>query len=1410
MYRFKLEVVVFTNSSESDMQINIKTNTECHRGYNICLPMKAKLCLHADLFDPSCSLRFTSVEALTMYMDILNIDDATKVKLVELFQVAPFVDFDMANIPRTMFSAEAKAIHVIDNIADANEPLLVIGWGNNQYETIAITIETMLTRKRLLTYFVDLNKDRNILISHITSCRFNVQEDSDPNSLVLILGLRNTNKAEVNVAYFEVKDVFQPRCIALTLSELPRTVFSSDRFTCLHVVRNLIYAALDRSDLCILHLQHDDVCNTSSSLPCVRPLDSSLSATSGTNLNCQRIRYVGLTDDETEFFAVHQDSSINYWKATVRSSRISWVSFCFPTEHFGDVTCLTYAVLEFSDGCDDINHLERYAKDLFDKWDHFVCHKLYRCGKSESSSNHKKSHSAYDVSLVVTGGADHDVIVWDVSTPTKPAVVNILRGHNDAIVDLKVNSKLGIIISAGRDKVINMWDLFTGSLTQSYTHGFSITMFELGHLMKQNGNYGYVITAPTKKGVVCWNCLPNHRNDERCSTGIIAMKRYKDSNFVLALTTTRRLILLNESVLVASADINRMNDYASSLRKIKADEVVNIEYFDFAYNIQQSTVFTLSNQTFVVADHPFFELQSENVIKESDQKSRSLQTFNLINIQRVQCMAIAEVPDISSGSYCHYYFFGGIPTNGEYAGCEIWKRSIMNDSSKMERLEAKNSSNALYSRLKGCEVYSISTFTNFEYKPLVVIGGSSGAITVWKIQEFELLYSLRGCSGPCLSINLLIRSSSLYVFATGKDNKILMWTFGLQHSNAMSLSSNHNLIQSIHKMDYLPYVFEHDQGIVVSQIDSMCIRDYRNELVPMLLAITSDNLIVAWNVLTKRIIHISASHTNRINALLIYKPLNASYSYLISATDDGCTIWKDGLHTFRHPPSKHLILRAFYSDISLQSDWRQMRQLLSCYPNVFRELPQLFYLALIEREETFFVEFIQELIDVIVLIPEYKRATSDVDVTRWIHHRPRESDDVDILEYAMHTRALIALRGILLAWSEVLNKDIHDCLNQKALLATRKFNEKNLLELAVFFPVEYTEFMKSLNLIRCHRSVESVDHNLFRVIPNGKRIAVLGSNLFQHHKVDDYYRPIISHDDKTLTVVQYWRKSIKNFKLRLYDALMTFKVRIIRGDDNDKQAVMPFMLPIKRFVDVRQLFVAVRSSDILGRLDVFESEIMVTAITHYWQTYGWKVYWLNLIQYFYTIATFVISIYLYERAISCSAPNKELLRRTQLATIGFLFFMSWFGIDEVCRVIGKFWKLYKNNHTAVRLLHIFLSHFLFDLWNVIDGCLAFTGLYGGYLRLVELNECYSQGSYVTFMKFDSSNVNAITVTQCYPYEGFGSWSSCLLATTAALLWFKVLYYMRPIKVAGQFGKLNHEYLFCFSNQFYSCSQQWLW
>ncbi len=182
-----------------------------------------------------------------------------------------------------------------------------------------------------------------------------------------------------------------------------------------------------------------------------------------------------------------------------------------------------------------------------------------------------------------------------------------------------------------------------------------------------------------------------------------------------------------------------------------------------------------------------------------------------------------------------------------------------------------------------------------------------------------------------------------------------------------------------------------------------------------------------------------------------------------------------------------------------------------------------------------------------------------------------------------------------------------------------------------------------------------------------------------------------------------------------------------------------------------------------------------------------------MFQYACTIGFFVYSIYSYQYVVnklsrhvhvnssnsgamssSLSQSMLDDIDNTKYTFMVFIFLMCVYGIDELAQVFGEYWKFHKYSQSKfTTFLSVFINHIFFDLWNTIDCAVVISGILGSLRKVDELDYCRNHGGDCMSTYTNQSIIG-----------------SCLLASTAVMLWFKVLYFLVPNKIAGEFGKFS--------------------
>ena len=1211
----------------------------------------------------------------------------------------------------------------------------------------------------------------------------------------------------------------------------------TNTLSCLEVQGNFIYIGSFDNTFSIIPFNVDDQKDITLKPPSF-PMENTI--TKAPTHNDIILAVAPIDAKGTELFTSSWDTTIRYWKQVELEKINLWSSVQFPIEHVKKVGCLAYA--EFP------NWIAKLQNVQVSHWWNKTVYEVFNGLRGCSSPDQPKSNV---VKILVSGGLDGVAIVWDVANPAEPKAALRLMGHTDEITDVKVHrhhDSVPVVVTCAKDKTIRFWDILTGNCYRKLSHKMPIFDMDLIRVCSasndSDGNIefkvdGDLIVSSSDVSVMVWNFLSNHRQsiqfsdpvislavfpfqidseelDQRWNEGLGSMKSPTckalptvdevNKKFMYKPEHSQHEVLLigtNASTVITSINSTQVGEvvlgrHEKKKARVNAIAVISIDaslddcgpgiYFvagmgDGVISIAEC-ITNQNSKSFEFVELCYFSSGLVNVFSLACfDPSKVLKPEN--NSQKSEGKTPAATP--SSQPAMELLLYAGGMAGSEQSNLQIWSfTKLLSAIYKVNNSKANNVSNEIkFEKLSGAQRVDIDIkkatvrclkihYGTYE-RTMLVTGDYNKTCTVWSVKHSCKLFELSGLHSTqfILDVEIFdplqawIRAKGdkakfsvkwqmdppsnknekendidlrdhFIVCTGGYDGKIGLWPIrkDLIDDKPWESAKTINTYRSM----------EHDKLQSVTAM-SIFYPTSGSDVYPLLFTGSIDNLIYVWDIYSQELLRVLTGHSNRINALKTYF-LDESTPVLVSGSDDCSTvIWNDGPQHHTYPPSKHSIIRTFYSDIIAPGRWDQMKTLRKMHPDLFMEMPHLFYLALIERQESFFVEFIDDLKRVITRIPGYSR--SKTGHCHWVHHVT--SGKVDILEYAMHMNSLVALRAILLAWSHALSSDITDSVNQNTLHTIRTFNEKNLLELATNFPVEYTDFMKSLRLVTAHSSVGSVDHKLNRVIPHGKRAVVIGSNEFIHGPLNERFR-------SREVVLQ-----------RVFDFLIACKLSILRDQDVHAQAVLPFMLPIKRFVDLRQFHCAVKTSDYLNNVDIFDSEVMITAITHYWNVFGWRLYLVNFLQYAFTVFLFVVSIYAYQQVLIMPTFSRHKVRQAQLAVGFFVFFMIWFGVDEISQLIGKFFKLHKHQWSVARGLHLIVNHLLFDFWNIIDTTVVVTGILGSASRLITLSDCYKG-------------------QVCDRFTEGNAFSSCLLAATAVMLWFKVLYFLRPIKAAGQFGK----------------------
>ena len=1102
-------------------------------------------------------------------------------------------------------------------------------------------------------------------------------------------------------------------------------------------------------------------------------------------------------DKEYGFFTSSIDSKICYWRI---DSTGTWINHKFPIEHIRKVSCLAYCELSTIDNNN--------------------CKLQQTCVRRDTNNIH----------ILVSGSEDQTAIVWDVTNPIKPIFIRKLIKHTAEVIDIKIiTSSMSssssthyyqrpVIYTASRDKSIIGWDLIHGIIIHQFTHNMPISsIVVMSVVMNNKQSLGNMVIASCGNTVVVWNGLHNLRKYTKYVDSVTTMTSLKDmpliSSSIKDMNVSQRCTIMGTRKSSLCISIDRTTHTPLEIGKeithqgqVNAVVIVTITQNDMENDQEKPTmVFEDTDYFFCGLSSGFLSIVNVNNVNNNNNNISNKEFILDINLSQIFCLSYLILPNINKNNtneFIKYLLIGGIDRDSNKGILQVWNI--------LDLLRKGLDTSLQYKPIITKEVNEIrSMIVHNNPIPFVITSGFQETV-VWKWTQsikksddsknnddknnddknnddknnddknnddeiivdmicMKILLGLHShyimkidifdCNQPKrdyttkeltwkftkdskIQTHKINIENSIIIVTGGCDGKIGLWPLTKQtlkdHKDS-DTPSDDTIFVSMEHLDKTSVT-------ALSMFSPRCgsSRD------PLLISGSIDCFIYIWNMFTQEKLRVLINHHNRINALSTYFN-HDNDPVLLSGSDDRTTIfWYDALDHNIYPPPRDSILHTFYCDIASPGniDWKRMKALALLHPNtIFVELPQLFYLALIERQESFFDIFSEDLKQVIHLIPPYKRMqirSEEANKNRTFIQKVyygffplEESDGVSILEYAIHTKALFAIHIILDAWVYALNTPITDSLIQKVLPIHSAFDSNILFLLARSFPIEYFDFISKLQLVRAHKSVDGHHFAWSGHMPRGKRTVTIGSST---------------------------KKDIAASKSKLINECSL----------EEQDTVLPFLLPIEGFVSVDHFAALVKVSDVINNVKVFESEVIVEALNHHWNDIGWKLYLTNLFRYALTVIIFVIGIYSYQQCLPLVRNEEESNKFNSKLSIAyrsmviFLILMIWYGCDEVFEFVYKVGKLAVNGTHVLGSFFIIWSH-MFDFWNLIDSGIVISGIMGSVKALEVLDEC------------DIHN-------HCNRDSKTATTANCLLAAAAVFLWFKVLYFLRPLQMSGEFGE----------------------
>jgi hypothetical protein len=172
-------------------------------------------------------------------------------------------------------------------------------------------------------------------------------------------------------------------------------------------------------------------------------------------------------------------------------------------------------------------------------------------------------------------------------------------------------------------------------------------------------------------------------------------------------------------------------------------------------------------------------------------------------------------------------------------------------------------------------------------------------------------------------------------------------------------------------------------------------------------------------------------------------------------------------------------------------------------------------------------------------------------------------------------------------------------------------------------------------------------------------------------------------------------------------------------------------------------------------VEIFNNEVGKTSLDYVWKTYGQKAHEFAAFEYILFLSIFTFNIYSFDLIfINKNAASFTIAWIIQIVVLIYVTIYLAQEVQEI-RTINENEVINKVNDSIYkRTVHVLREHFK-DLWNVVDIMIILLTYLGIIIRL--------------FMKTDT-RLSLIS-----------------LASASILIWFKILYFLRPFLTSGPLG-----------------------
>eukprot|EP01040_Poterioochromonas_malhamensis_P015180 gene15180-16949_t len=657
--------------------------------------------------------------------------------------------------------------------------------------------------------------------------------------------------------------------------------------------------------------------------------------------------------------------------------------------------------------------------------------------------------------LLFTGSLDKTIIVWDFETRKR---IRILEGHEGQVNAIRVYDQDGdgsppIVLSVSDDKKLILWDLFTGHPIRTIS-----CASKLSNLALLSSMDGIIAISAVTPGFLMWDLRRTSRTRRFLTGDVTTIEVYTpppsfacdiqdqlpqvligsvDSWFKI-FAYDEQTNVISQPLTTAKYHDKRINDgrifvpAPDSLRPneievplmMSADGNGNIVVWKFKIQAGESPSTNLE-RTLVTGEPMILTID----IYDPDRYGRDR------DFQQHRTGKIAN-GKVNLGIPCLISGGGGKSIKiWDFLGlCEGLSNTTPHLIAEIPKAHANNIRSIV-----------IHHPVSKDEDPLFVTGSYDMTTKLWKLETLELLHEFQPVH-------------TNYVFATAIYDPNTHYA-APENPRPAVITCSYDGSFAIHDMR-TKEVLVHKRDAHKDSITALAVYTppYGNKDESALIVTGSiDCLVHIWNMRGEKI-QTLYGHKNRVCTIKVYIPLGKKHPVILSGDDDGVTIvWEDSLYQYSFMPLREMVTNAFELDLmDNKGDWPNITSYVKQYDSmIFIENSHLFTLAVLHHRPDFLIKFWKYLSLTLPVIQPHQE----------------EGINYDLLSLAIKQHNMACIRSIVLSWIERLNEDMDNMLMQRYYHSSYLFPMEALEQLYQHHPLQFIEFICSLRLIRCDKSL---------------------------------------------------------------------------------------------------------------------------------------------------------------------------------------------------------------------------------------------------------------------------------------------------------------------------------------------------